>query len=392
MPHMDGEQTRGIKMRADSRTARVMAALLLACSALVAGAAQAESKPSEIRIAYPGVGIGNRPSVGGNSTAIMHLRGMLEEEFKKDGIKVSWSFLRGAGPATNELYANKLADFSLLGDLPSVIGKAGGLKTRILAATGIRGNSYFVVPSSSTIQSIKDIKGKRIALFKGTNNQLAANKILAANGLTEKDVRFMNMDTATYRAALLTGDIDGAFGGSDLIGLRDQGAVRIVYKTAGDPAFLRHSSFVGAEEFIQKHPEVTQRVVNTLVKAAKWMADNEQNRSAVFQLWTKSGTRFADYREDWEGQSLKVFASPLLDPYLLSQYKKQVREAKRFGLIRNDVSVDAWVEPRFLQRALKDLNLEGYWQPVGEDGAAPGVKTTVAPAGAASLTQLASAP
>jgi sulfonate transport system substrate-binding protein len=359
-------------MRAYSRWRYALTACALACSVLTAASAHAEGKPSEIRMVYPGVGIGNRPSVGGNSTAVMHLRGMLEEEFKNDGIKITWSFLRGAGPATNELYANKLADFSLLGDLPSLIGKAGGLKTRILAATGIRGNSYFVVPSGSSIQSIKDIRGKRIALFKGTNNQLAANKILAHNGMTEKDVRFINMDTATYRAALLTGDIDGAFGGSDLIGMRDQGAVRIVYKTAGDPRFLRHCSFVGSEDFIRKYPEVTQRVVNTLVRAAKWMSDNEQNRSSVFQLWTKSGTRFQDYREDWEGQSLKVFASPLLDPYLLSQYQHQVQEAKRFGLIRNDVSVEQWVDARFLQRALKDLGLENFWQPVREDGAVPG--------------------
>jgi sulfonate transport system substrate-binding protein len=372
-------------MSLKSKVARgwsVMGALAVVFATLLSGGVEAQAKPAEIRMVYPGVGIGNRPSAGGNSTAIMHLRGMLEEEFKADGIKITWSFLRGAGPATNELYANKLADFSLLGDLPSLIGKAGGLKTRILAATGTRGNSYFVVPSSSQIQSIKDIKGKRIALFKGTNNQLAANKILAFNGLSEKDVRFMNMDTATYRAALLTGDVDGAFGGADLIGLRDQGAVRIVYKTAGDPRFLRHCSFVGSEEFIQKYPEVTQRVVNTLVKAAKWMSDNEQNRSAVFQLWTKSGTRFADYREDWEGQSLKLFASPLLDPYLISQYENQVKEAKRFGLIRNEVSVDAWIEPRFLARALKDLKLEGYWQPVGADGV---VHTAAAPAAASTL-------
>src|SRR5690349_4000511 len=76
-------------------------------------------KPKEIRVAYPGVGVGNRPFVGGNSAAVVHLRGLLEEEFKADGIKVTWSFLRGAGPATNELYANGLVDFSLLGDLPS---------------------------------------------------------------------------------------------------------------------------------------------------------------------------------------------------------------------------------------------------------------------------------
>src|SRR4030095_6046527 len=103
--------------------------------------------PSVIRIAYPGVGVGNRPVVGGSSAPTMHLRGMLEEEFQKDGIRIEWSFLRGAGPAVNELYANGLVDFSLLGDLPSLIGRAGGLETRVLAATGIRGNSYIFVPS-----------------------------------------------------------------------------------------------------------------------------------------------------------------------------------------------------------------------------------------------------
>jgi sulfonate transport system substrate-binding protein len=349
--------------------------VLLTLAALLASAgaegARAEDKPKEIRVAVPGVGIGNRPFTGGSTSSIMHLRGMLEEEFKADGIKVTWTFLRGAGPATNELYANGLTDFSLLGDLPSLIGKSSGLRTRMLAASGIRSNLYLVVPSDSKITSIKEIRGKRIALFKGTNNQLAANKVLEANGLTEKDVRFINMDTATYRAALLTGDIDGAFGSSDLIGMRDQGAVNIIYRTAGDPRYLRHASFVGSEDFITKYPQATQRVVKTLVKAAKWMADNENNRAQVFQLWTKSGTRFQDYREDWEGQSLKVFSSPLLDPYLISQYKNQVKQAKKFGLIRKDVDIDTWIEPRFLKQALKDLQLENFWAPVGEDGVVP---------------------
>lgn len=373
-------------MRTKLASFLIAAACVTAGATLHVGAALAEDKPSVIRMINPGVGIGNRPSTGGHSAAIMHLRGMLEEEFKNDGIKVTWNFLRGAGPATNELYANGLADFSLLGDLPSVIGKAGGLKTRILAATAIRQNLYFVVPTESPIQTLKDIRGKRIALFKGTNGQLAAMKVLEANGLTEKDVRFINMDTATYRAALVTNDIDGAFGGSDLIGLRDQGAVRIVYKTAGDPRFLRHCTFIGAEDFIKKYPQITQRVVNTLVKAAKWMADQENNPSALFQLWTKSGTRFADYREDWQGQSLKVFASPLLDPYLVSQYKAQVKEAKKFGLIKKDVDVDAWLEPRFLQQALKDLKLETFWQPAPESGELPGARASVPPPSSSQAT------
>lgn len=334
--------------------------------------AHAEDKPSVIRIAYPGVGVGNRPFVGGNSAAVVHLRGLLEEEFKKDGIKVEWTFLRGAGPATNELYANRLVDFSLLGDLPSIAGRSGGLRTRVLAATGIRGNSYLAVPADSPIQSIKDLKGKKVAIFKGTNIQLAVAKILEANGLSEKDIRALNMDTATSTQALITKDVDAVWGANNLLALRDQGAARIIYATQGDARFLRHASWIGTEEFIGKYPSLTKRVVKVLVQAAKWTSDQEKNPTPVYQLWTKSGVRFSDYKEDLKGQSLKVLSSPLLDPYFVSQYSAQVAQAKRFGLIRNTFDVKAWVEPRFLNEVLKELQLEGYWQPADESGRVAG--------------------
>lgn len=352
--------------------------LLLAAAFAFAPRVSAEDKPKVIRIAYPGVGIGNRPYVGGNSTAVAHLRGAFEEEFKKDGIQVNWTFLRGAGPAVNELYANGLADFSLLGDLPSIVGKAGGLNTRILAATGIRSNTYLAVPADSPISSVKELKGKRIGLFKGTNIQLAVAKILKDNGLTEKDVRFLNMDNATIRAALVTKDIEGAFGGNDLLSLRDQGAVKIVYRTNGDPRYLRQASFVGTQEFISKYPEITKRLVKTLVLAAKWISDNEKNPTVVYNLWTKSGVRFADYKEDQQGQSLKALASPLLDTYFTSQYKIQIEQAKQFGLIKNGIALESWIEPKFLNQALTELNLQGYWQPADASGKLGGAQTAAA--------------
>lgn len=342
-------------------------ASLLALSAVSTVHAD-DGKPKEIRVAYPGVGVGNRPFVGGNSASVVHLKGLLEEEFKQDNIKVTWSFLRGAGPAVNELYANGLVDFSLLGDLPSIAGRAGGLKTRVLAATGIRGNTYLAVPADSSIQSIKDLKGKKVAIFKGTNTQLAVAKILEANGLSEKDIRALNMDTATSTAALTTKDVDAVFGGNNLLASRDQGVSRIVYATRGDSRFLRQASLVGNEEFIKKYPSVTKRVVKVLVQAAKWISDQEKAPNAVYQLWTKSGTRYSDWREDQKDQSLKELSSPLLDPYFITQYEGQVAQAKKYGLIRNTFDVKSWVEPRFLKEVLKELQLESYWAPADKDG------------------------
>jgi sulfonate transport system substrate-binding protein len=335
---------------------------------LTRGVAQA-NVPSVIRIGFPGVGAGNRPIVGGSYVATIQLGGALEEEFAKDGIKIQWSFLRGAGPAVNELFANGLLDFGFgLGDLPSIVGKAGGLNTRVLCAGGIRQNTYLAVPADSSITGVKDLRGKKVAIFKGTNLQLAMEKILEGNGLTEKDLRTVNMDVATAKAALITKDIDAAFGQYDLLALRDQGTVKILYSTKADPAYSKHSTIVATQSFIDKFPDITKRVVRVAVQTAKWVSDQEKNPTPLYQLWSKSGFPYSAFREDFDGGSVKVASSPLIDGYVKSQYKRAIEDAKRFGLIRNTIDFDSWVELKFLNEVLKELNLEHFWQEFDPSG------------------------
>lgn len=345
---------------------------MLSVSALaVLGERSAQAAtPSVIRIGVPGVGVGNRPIIGGSSVATVGLRGLLEEEFRKDGIKIQYNFLRGAGPAVNELFANGLADFGWgLGDLPSIIGHAGGLKTRILAAAGIRQNTYLAVPADSPINGIKDLRGKKVSIFKGTNIQLAIAKILEGHGFGEKDIRAINMDNSTARLALTTKDVDAVFGNADLLQLRDQGVAKIVYTTrGGDPRFLKHSSLIASQGFIDQYPDITQRVVNKLVEASKWLSDQEANPAPAYQLWAKSGVQFSNYKEDFSGSSLKLRSSPLIDEYFSSQYKRAIADAKRFGLIKNEFSFESWIEPKFLNRALKSQQLENYWQRYDVEG------------------------
>jgi sulfonate transport system substrate-binding protein len=344
--------------------------LFLVSVVLVADVARAD-KPTVIRIAVPGVGVGNRPQIGGSSVAILGLRGLFEDEFKADGIRVQWTYLPGAGPAVNEMFANGLADFGAgLGDLPSIIGRAGGLHTKVLAAAGIRQHTYLSVPADSPIRTIEDLRGKQVALQKGTNIQLAAARILAAHGLTEHDLREVNMDNETAKSAIITHSVDAAWGGYDHIQLRDQGTGRIIYVARGEdnPGFLKHSTWIGSEDFIKKYPEITQRVVKVLVQAAKWQSDQEANPAPLYSLWTKSGVPFNDFKEDLANISVKQLASPLVDDYIRAQYKRAIEDSKRFGLIRNTFDFDSWVDTSFLQKALNDLGLQNFWAPYGADG------------------------
>lgn len=352
-----------------TRRNKTLWSALLALALLTLQSLALADKPSVIRIGYPGVGTANRPASFGNSVATLHLKGLLEEEFKKDGIKISWTFLRGAGPAVNELFANGLLDFSHLGDLPSVVGRASGLKYRALASSGVRNNIYVSVPADSNVQTIKDLRGLRIAVLKGTATHLAGVKILEKFGLSERDVKLVNMDTNTAKSALVTKDIDAAVGQSDYLSLRDQGATRVIFTTkGGDPKLTSNGLFLGSQSFIEKYPEITARVVKQVVIAAKWLADSEKDPSSVFQLWTKSGFTYSSFKEDWSGEDLKYRTSPLIDAYVASRYKLQIEEAQRFSLTRRGFSFEEWTDLRFLNLALKELGLEKFWKPRGLDG------------------------
>jgi sulfonate transport system substrate-binding protein len=319
----------------------------------------AQEKPSVIRLANPGVGAGNRPAVGGSSWSLIHLRGMFEEEFKPDGIRIEWTFLRGAGPAVNELFANGLADVASYGDLPSTVGRAGGLKTRVLAGS-TRFNFYIAVPSESTVRSVNDLRGKRVAVFKGTANQLAANRIFESFGLSERDVRTINMDVATSKAALITKDVDAVIGSSDLIQLRDQGVARLIFSTKGqDPRLAGNGALVASEDFVRKYPSIVKRILKVYVRAAKLL--NELPPTDTFKIWSKSGFPYSNFKEDFVGDNLLDRSNPLLDTYFTASFRAAIADEKRFGLLRETFSVESWFDGSFLKQALKEEKLENYW-------------------------------
>jgi sulfonate transport system substrate-binding protein len=124
---------------------------------------------------------------------------------------------------------------------------------------------------------------------------------------------------------------------------------------------------IAAADFVSRHPDLTQRIVTAVVKAAYW-SSQEENREALFQIWARSGRAASVYRADFADQPLKYRNSPLIDPYLIEQYRNQARQAKEYGLVRRDVSVDGWFDPEFLNVALKQLGLETYWTAYGADG------------------------
>ncbi|MEY4593550.1 MAG: TetR family transcriptional regulator, partial [Pseudomonadota bacterium] len=247
--------------------------LLTAAAVLSLGATSTtfadEPAPKVIRVAFSGIGLGNKPASASSILSTVHQKGFLEQEFAKDGIKVEWSFFAGAGPATNEALALKKIDFATQGDLPLVVARSNGLRTKILAADSFLSKTYLIVPNGKPYQKLEDLKGKKVGVQKGTAGQLRLARLFENVGLTQDDFKLIDMNTETQNAAISTGEVDAVLSSStDLIA---RGLARRIL-TVDDPKVISPSQIWASEEFEQKHPEIVQRFVNVVVSTAAWAA------------------------------------------------------------------------------------------------------------------------
>ncbi len=343
-----------------------LAAIIISLSAVVPTSAE-----TLIRICYPGTGLDDRPYGYGDYPSLAHVQNAVEDEFKdQPDVKVTWTFFRGAGPALNESLASGQLDFAAgLGDLPSLVGRSRGLQTRFLAAAGVHQPLYLAVPANSTLKSVEDLRGHKVAQFRGTSLQIATDRVLEAHGLTEKDIRFVGLDMNAATSALVSGNIDASFGGQEYLDLAKRGAVKVIYTTKNDdPTLGQNGGLFVTADFDKAHPDYTGRVVRAFVKAAQFASD-EANRHDVFEIWAKSGLPVESFEADFEGERLANRDSPIIDDFIVARYKDQAARTKAYGLTKKDIDIDSWFETKYLTQALIDLKLEHYWPTFDAKGA-----------------------
>jgi sulfonate transport system substrate-binding protein len=335
-------------------------------AALGLSAANAQALPDTIR--FGGFGQGFGQPFGVALLAIGQVKGFVADEFKDTPVKLEWTYFTGTGPAINEAIANGQLDLAQYGGLPNIIGRANGLPTRILLSYGST-TIFGAARAGLPIGSIRDLKGHKVTFSKGTILHWAFLKGLEANGLSARDVTVVDLKTADQLAALAAGTVDASISTSSLLPLRDQGLVKIFYTSReGGPKAAGFGAITVTEQFQGKYPEASERVVRGLVRAAEWLS-HEENREEALHIWAKSGTPYGALKEEFAGASLKQAFNPLIDDFLLEQYRDATQFAKEEKLIRNTIDLQKWFEPRYLDAALKNLDLEHYWPRRTADGA-----------------------
>jgi NitT/TauT family transport system substrate-binding protein len=183
----------------------------------------------------------------------------------KVGVNLNW--FDGYTESLSALNASKIdANSQTLGDTLTAVGNGSDLVI-VLTNDNSTGNDKIIV--SDKIKSVKDLKGKDVAVEAGTVDHFLLLQGLKKNGLTAKDIQLKPLPTADAAAAFVAGKVDAVavFAPFTAIALKRPGSKELFSSKDFPGAISDHLVFT--RKFVKEHPDRVQAVVNS------WFATND---------------------------------------------------------------------------------------------------------------------
>lgn len=133
---------------------------------------------------------------------ILKEKGFLEEDLKADGIKVRWVQSLGSNKALEFLNAGSI-DFGSTYAAAALVGRINGNPIKTVYVYTRPQGVALVKLKDSPIQSVADLKGKRVAVTRGTDPHIFLIRALAKHGLGEKDIQSVLLQHAEDRKSVV---------------------------------------------------------------------------------------------------------------------------------------------------------------------------------------------
>jgi sulfonate transport system substrate-binding protein len=163
----------------------------------------AASSGSSVNLSSVTLNVGDQKGTG--AEAVLKAAGLLSTL----PFKVNWSDFT-SGPPMLEAMASGSVDVGGVGDAPPVFAASGGEQVEIVGARSVSSGDQdaLVVPKGSSITSVQQLKGKKIAYGSGSSANYHLLTVLNKAGLTTKDVTLVNLQPANALAAFTSGAVD----------------------------------------------------------------------------------------------------------------------------------------------------------------------------------------
>lgn len=197
--------------------------------------------------------------------------GWLEKEFAADKVDIRWVQSHGSNKALEFLNAGAL-DLGSTAGAAALLARLNGNPIQAVYVYSRPEWTALVTRPGSGIARVADLKGKRVAVTRGTDPYIFLVRALAGAGLSERDIRPVLVQHADGRAALERGDVD-AWAGLDPMMAEtelERGSV-LFHRNA---AFNTYGVLNARAEFAAAHPEALVRVLAVYERARDWARAN----------------------------------------------------------------------------------------------------------------------
>lgn len=209
---------------------------------------------------------------------VIKKQGWLEQALAPQHTQVKWVLSLGSNRALEYLNSGAI-DIGSSAGLAAVLAKANGNPIRAVYLFSRPEWTALVVGKQSSIKTLADLKGKKIAATVGTDPFLFTLRALHTVGLTRDDVELVNLQHPDGRTALQKEEVD-AWAGLDphMAAAQVDDGARLLYRNVD---FNTYGFLNAREDFIKAHPETLATVLQVYEKARLWIIAHPDDTAQI---------------------------------------------------------------------------------------------------------------
>jgi sulfonate transport system substrate-binding protein len=235
----------------------------------------AEAAPSEIRLDF---------ATYNPLSLVLKEKGLVEKALAKDGITVRWVQTLGSNKALEFLNAGSI-DIGSTAGAAALIGRINGNPIKTVGVFSRPEWTALVCRADTPFTSPADLKGKSVAVTRGTDPHIFLVRALDSAGLTEKDVRLVLLQHPDGKTALIRGDVDAWAGLDPMMAQAEiENGAKLFYRK---PEANTWGVLNAREAFATQNPDLVKRVLAIYEEARQWALANPAELQAILAKETK---------------------------------------------------------------------------------------------------------
>lgn len=300
-----------------------------------AGSTQASGKGEKLVV--------NIANLGFSPLNVAKETGLLEEELAKHNATFEYSIHQN-GPPINEGIASKRVDFAVLGEGAVLGGANNNLDTKLLslAADGKVGINSIITTKDSGIKSVKQLKGKKIAVAFGTSHQVFLLKVLDQEGLSADDVTLVNLSVSDAHPAFQTAQVD-AWVTADLYANIEAANGAVLIANGSQYDIYSPNFYVARGEFAEKHPEIVKSILVAINRANELLKTDED------QYYEVAAKAIGQEVETLRSLETYELLNDVPSEELLDQLQESTVILKELEYLTNDIDIRSLLDTSYIE-------------------------------------------